>query len=325
MGANCEIFAFDYDRYCDCVVSAIQRLLRTGEPGPWLEAVLRATNPERFWSFLLKNIRIPHPYQGPPPTDLSPSHLFLDDQLATCQRPTAWALRPEVDSISHLQRLYQSAIEVSCLGPSRFMGRRRFPESLWDDVCSLAEEAGTTPPDDIEPLLRNLSQRGKNWITNSGGFAEGIHGWLGPDESRQLATALGELPLPRRAGDTQTPDVPGSSSAAHAVWDPYAHLADIRDIAASAAARGQGLLWGHDVNDRSGVSGGQTFDPAWRTATVLAIARTVAEQCDFAALPVLADALEEAGCTSAVVLAHCREVGDHVDGCWVVNRILRSE
>jgi hypothetical protein len=41
-----------------------------------------------------------------------------------------------------------------------------------------------------------------------------------------------------------------------------------------------------------------------------------------ARLALLADALEEAGCTSAAVLDHCRGPGPHVRGCWVVDLIL---
>jgi hypothetical protein len=47
------------------------------------------------------------------------------------------------------------------------------------------------------------------------------------------------------------------------------------------------------------------------------------ESRNFAAMPVLADALEEAGCDSPDVLAHCRDAaGVHVRGCWVVDLVL---
>jgi hypothetical protein len=36
-------------------------------------------------------------------------------------------------------------------------------------------------------------------------------------------------------------------------------------------------------------------------------------------MPILADALEEAGCDHADILTHCREPGEHVLGCWVVD------
>ena len=64
------------------------------------------------------------------------------------------------------------------------------------------------------------------------------------------------------------------------------------------------------------------FDPAWRTADSLGIAARMYETRDFAAMPILADALEEAGCTNADVLLHAREPGVHVRGCWVVDGVM---
>src|SRR5262249_54741761 len=43
---------------------------------------------------------------------------------------------------------------------------------------------------------------------------------------------------------------------------------------------------------------------------------------DGARRPILADALEDAGCTEAAILEHCRGPGPHVRGCWVVDLIL---
>ena len=42
-------------------------------------------------------------------------------------------------------------------------------------------------------------------------------------------------------------------------------------------------------------------------------------------LAVLADALEEAGCTAAELLDHCRQRDKHVRGCWVVDLLLGKE
>jgi hypothetical protein len=42
-------------------------------------------------------------------------------------------------------------------------------------------------------------------------------------------------------------------------------------------------------------------------------------------MPVLADALEEAGCRDADFLGHCRSGGEHVRGCWVVDLLLGKE
>jgi hypothetical protein len=46
---------------------------------------------------------------------------------------------------------------------------------------------------------------------------------------------------------------------------------------------------------------------------------------DFAAMPLLADALQDAGCTDDRVLDHCRGSGPHVKGCWVVDLVLGKE
>src|SRR5262249_51106589 len=65
--------------------------------------------------------------------------------------------------------------------------------------------------------------------------------------------------------------------------------------------------------------------PAWLTwndGTVHKLAQTVYDDRRFDLLPILADALEEAGCDNADILAHCRGPGPHVRGCWVVDLLL---
>ena len=66
------------------------------------------------------------------------------------------------------------------------------------------------------------------------------------------------------------------------------------------------------------------FDPVWRTATVTSLAQKVYEERRFADLPVLADALEDAGCDNRDILDHCRLPGEHVRGCWVVDLVLEK-
>jgi hypothetical protein len=68
-----------------------------------------------------------------------------------------------------------------------------------------------------------------------------------------------------------------------------------------------------------------TLDDSWITAEGLLLSRGMYESRDFAAMPLLADALEEAGCDSADVLAHCRGLGAHARGCWVVDLPLAKE
>ena len=68
------------------------------------------------------------------------------------------------------------------------------------------------------------------------------------------------------------------------------------------------------------------FSPAWRTDTAVAIARGMYEARDFGAMPILADALQDAGCDNDDVLTHCRDAAQvHVRGCWVVDLVLQKE
>jgi hypothetical protein len=67
------------------------------------------------------------------------------------------------------------------------------------------------------------------------------------------------------------------------------------------------------------------LDPAWLTfdgGLVPVLARKIYDERAFDLLPVLGDALEDAGCDRADVLGHCRGPGPHVRGCWVIDRIL---
>ena len=66
-------------------------------------------------------------------------------------------------------------------------------------------------------------------------------------------------------------------------------------------------------------------DETWQTATVTALAETIYAERAFDRLPILADALEDAGCTDAAILDHCRGSGEHVRGCWVVDLALGKE
>lgn len=64
------------------------------------------------------------------------------------------------------------------------------------------------------------------------------------------------------------------------------------------------------------------FDSGWCTSTVAAIARGIYESRDFSPMPLLADALQDAGCENDDILNHCRSAGPHARGCWVIDLIL---
>jgi hypothetical protein len=72
-------------------------------------------------------------------------------------------------------------------------------------------------------------------------------------------------------------------------------------------------------------TGAVVFDPAWRTSDLQALARRAYDDRDFAVLPVLGDALEDAGCTSDALLTHCRAGAGHARGCWALDLVLEQQ
>jgi hypothetical protein len=95
--------------------------------------------------------------------------------------------------------------------------------------------------------------------------------------------------------------------------------------------------WAYDVEHRSQCTllvdiFGALLKPAavepewlvWNGGAVVQLAQAIYDERRFEDLPVLADALEEAGCTEAVFLEHCRQPGEHVRGCWLVDLLLRN-
>jgi hypothetical protein len=78
---------------------------------------------------------------------------------------------------------------------------------------------------------------------------------------------------------------------------------------------------------------GNPFHPAdidskwlsWNNGTIPAIARRIYDERRFEDMPILADALEDAGCADAAILDHCRGPGPHVRGCWVLDLLLGKE
>lgn len=65
-----------------------------------------------------------------------------------------------------------------------------------------------------------------------------------------------------------------------------------------------------------------SVEPRWLTETVVALANGLYTERAFDRLPMLADALEEAGCDNRDLLDHCRSDGPHCRGCWAVDLLL---
>jgi hypothetical protein len=65
-----------------------------------------------------------------------------------------------------------------------------------------------------------------------------------------------------------------------------------------------------------------SIHPDWLTPKVRSLASAMHDTGNFEDMPLLAEALEEAGCRDGEMLGHCR-VGGHVRGCWLVDLIMQ--
>ncbi len=63
----------------------------------------------------------------------------------------------------------------------------------------------------------------------------------------------------------------------------------------------------------------------WNDGTVVKLAKAIYDERAFDRMPILADALEKAGCMDTDILNHCRQPGEHVRGCWVLDLLLGKE
>jgi hypothetical protein len=63
-------------------------------------------------------------------------------------------------------------------------------------------------------------------------------------------------------------------------------------------------------------------ESAWLTSRINALAKAIYDERSFDRMPILADALEDAGCANQDMLTHCRGQGPHARGCWVVDLLL---
>ena len=68
-----------------------------------------------------------------------------------------------------------------------------------------------------------------------------------------------------------------------------------------------------------------TLTPEWRTDTALSLAKGMYDSRDFSAMPILADALQDAGCENDDILDHCRGAGQHVRGGPGVDLVLGKD
>jgi hypothetical protein len=102
----------------------------------------------------------------------------------------------------------------------------------------------------------------------------------------------------------------------NAVWPTAEQCLDFLDV------------WFREAVQALATVAPQLVNPSWHVwngGSIPKLAQSIYTDRAFDRLPILADALEEAGCDNADILEHCRSGGEHVRGCWVLDLILRKD
>jgi hypothetical protein len=217
--------------------------------------------------------------------------------------------------------------------------------SSCQDLPAMLEAASACVPEDaLERKWRLLScaacrrlwpllpdERSRNAVEGSERFADRL---LSEQELDWLMAAAEEA----QPGDSS----PREWAAAAARWVAKSYsLSRYTQVPFLAACAAGGVTGGMDHEERSRAMApeldvhcalfrcilGNPFrpvvvDPSWRTSTVVALAVGIHDERAFDRLPILADALQDAGCEDAELLGHCRNPGPHARGCWVLDLVL---
>src|SRR5262245_1248022 len=170
------------------------------------------------------------------------------------------------------------------------------------------------------------------------------------DDPIRRAILVVERHTDEQADDRELAEARQAAMAAQGRWPPWPTMAQMNaGTAAVACTAGpfaaakqaswdvEGALRAEAVTDLLHGLFANAFrpvalDPTWRTAEVMALATAAYEErilpagtLDRDRLAVLADALEDAGCDNADILAHLRGPGPHVRGCWVLDLLLGKQ
>jgi hypothetical protein len=212
---------------------------------------------------------------------------------------------------------------ATCTDPEKMLAFLRGKVSarklcLFSAACKRALNWDRLPPD-----WRTCAEVEERYAGQQAPREELLAAWrhrcgIGPDEEfNPLSLAEGEASeLAKDAGEWAVYDAEPSGV------DVDAGGGEVFDATYQAAQRTQCQL-ARDIfgNPFRRVS----CDPSWRTPQAVALARSLYDDRSFDALSLLADALEEAGCTDAPLLGHLRGPGPHAHGCWAVDLLWGRE
>jgi hypothetical protein len=197
----------------------------------------------------LDHVRSAHPYPGWAPSayrGLAQLAPYYTPDMADCTLGRAFAVCDgrlyappgppgaygECWDYEDLTALFEWVVTRTTLSHQAVLGLRfrsleqLFPETLLaDGLC--------------QELLTLLDRRGRYWAYGTGGYGEGIHGWLDSDEAALLADGFTPIAL-----DALVEHWSGDVSTAH---QHATRLGEFANALGEAVAAGQGVLWGRDL------------------------------------------------------------------------------
>jgi len=162
-----------------------------------------------------------------------------------------------------------------------------------------------------------IDTRSRQAVVMAERYADGLIGLHELEQARREAQAvLAEV----RGGDWEAAD-----AAVQATEMPVQEAAN----RSRRAAAGFGPPW-QTCCDLARDLLGEFFYPVivspewlrWQDGAVPKMAQAIYDDYSFADLPILADALEDAGCQDERLLRHCRDHVEHARGCWVLDALL---
>jgi hypothetical protein len=235
-------------------------------------------------------------------------HEWLD--CGSVAQPGMTHLMHRNDMLRHLQR--------ECGAARRKAGRRK----LRLLACAFCRRAWKRIDD----------PRGRTAVEVAEQFADGL---AGKEELAGAGAAAWEAEREARGDDPRRPAAPEALErykSIRAAWwataaQPYESAHGAMACVANSLGRPEAAC------DIIREVFGNPFRPpalgpavlAWNGGTVRRVAQALYDERAFDRLPVLADALEDAGCAEADLLSHCRGPGPHMRGCWAVDLCLGRE
>jgi hypothetical protein len=176
----------------------------------------------------------------------------------------------------------------------------------------------------VDPSCVAVIELAERYADGKASEEELIDAWVEPSGNQSATGTVAHL-VQYAVGAVVDPDA----------WNAAlcAHLACLGLRRESESMNSSARVWQHEVRvqaellrDLFGPKPGTVLvDLSWLGAAeeeVVRLAGAIYHERAFGDLPVLADALEDAGCPNPVLIDHCRHCGEHARGCWLVDALL---